>query len=163
MKTLILYDSTFGNTEAVALALVSAFGEYGTVKSARVSATSPFHVQDADVVLIGGPTQQHGLSPTLRAFLAHIPHWELSGLAAAAFDTRYHRSLWTSGSAARGIARRLRQAGAALLLPPESFFVSSRDGPLEEGELTRARAWARQLAKQWEASCIQEHSPEVVV
>jgi hypothetical protein len=30
--------------------------------------------------------------------------------------------------------------------PPESFFVNGKEGPLVEGELDRATAWAESLA-----------------
>ena len=62
-------------------------------------------------------------------------------------------SLWASrgkrrtGSAAASIARKLKKAGASLVLPPQSFFVTGREGPLQEKELTLAREWARQVAK----------------
>ncbi len=51
-----------------------------------------------------------------------------------------------SGSAARGIASQLGKKGAQLVVEPESFFVGGKEGPLLEGEIVRATAWARQLA-----------------
>jgi hypothetical protein len=61
-------------------------------------------------------------------------------------------SAWKSGSAAPIIASRLKRAGASLVLPPESFFVAEREGPLEKGELERAEQWAEQVFAQYEAS-----------
>jgi hypothetical protein len=52
-----------------------------------------------------------------------------------------------TGSAAKGIAKRLRQDGYELVAEPESFVVDDSDGPLHAGELERARAWGRSLAK----------------
>ena len=49
-----------------------------------------------------------------------------------------------TGSAARGIARRLRHHGYDVI-GIESFLVADAEGPLEEGELDRARAWAAGL------------------
>ena len=52
------------------------------------------------------------------------------------------------GSAARGIARRLRDHGYRLAIEPQSFFVKGTPGPLEEGELERASEWGRTLANE---------------
>jgi hypothetical protein len=64
---------------------------------------------------------------------------------AAAFDTRINKG-WVPGSAARGIAKRLRKLGAILVADPESFRVVGTQGPLAAGELDRARRWGEQLA-----------------
>lgn len=74
-------------------------------------------------------------------------------MPAAAFDTRYRMSRFLSGSAAAGIAHRLKREGARLIVPPESFFMQ-RDVPpqgekrrhemerLEPGEEQRVVDWA---------------------
>jgi hypothetical protein len=66
---------------------------------------------------------------------------------AAAFDTRFGKPRWLTGSAALRIARRLRRSGYRLVAPPESFFVLHTEGPLREGEEDRARMWAAELAR----------------
>ncbi len=43
------------------------------------------------------------------------------------------------------IANRLKKAGAVLAVPPEGFYVADIEGPLMDGELERAAAWARSL------------------
>ena len=50
------------------------------------------------------------------------------------------------GSAGRALARRLSRKGFELVAPAESFFVRDSEGPLEDGELERARAWARRVS-----------------
>jgi hypothetical protein len=50
-----------------------------------------------------------------------------------------------------------------LILPPESFFVAEREGPLEVGELERAVQWAEQVFEQFEASrSVQKGKAEFV-
>jgi len=49
------------------------------------------------------------------------------------------------GYAAAPIAKRLKSKGGELVLAPEGFVVKDTEGPLKEGELDRAAAWARQL------------------
>jgi hypothetical protein len=51
-----------------------------------------------------------------------------------------------TGTASRAAAKRLRKLGFRLVARPESFVVEGVSGPLGEGELERARAWARTLA-----------------
>ena len=64
---------------------------------------------------------------------------------AASFDTRLDRAAALAGSAARGIARRLRRRRYAVV-GSGSFLVKDSEGPLEDGELERARAWGAELA-----------------
>jgi nucleoside-diphosphate-sugar epimerase len=51
-----------------------------------------------------------------------------------------------TGMAARGVARRLRRRGYDVVAT-ESFLVEDAEGPLEDGELERARAWGEELAR----------------
>lgn len=152
MNTLIMYDSTFGNTEHLARAIAGGLAHYGTVRLLRVPEDGVFDRGDVDIFIVGGPTQRHGTSPAMRVFLEGMPRRTLHGLAAAAFDTRYHMAAWKSGSAADRITSRLKRAGATLLVPPESFFVAQREGPLEQGELERAVQWAEQVYAAFEAN-----------
>jgi flavodoxin I len=151
MNTLIIYDSAFGNTEQLALMLAETLQKQGPVEVRQVPETSSLAFEGTDFLVCGGPTQHHGLSPAMRAWLEGLPRGALQGLRAAAFDTRYHLAAWQSGSAARAIARKLTRAGAWLIVPPESFFVLEREGPLKEGELERAAYWADNIVEQMES------------
>jgi flavodoxin len=151
MNTLIIYDSTFGNTAQIAQAMADKLGEHGTARIALANEAGLTEVQAIDLLLVGGPTQRHGLSPTIKTLLERFPRRTLRGIYAGAFDTRYHMSTWKSGSAAQGIASKLKRAGASLVVEPESFFVTEREGPLEEGELERAANWAEEIYQKIEA------------
>ena len=80
--------------------------------------------------------------PGLRSWLRDLPHRR--GTRAAAFDTRGDARAAITGSAARGIARRLSHHGYDVI-GTESFLVADSEGPLEEGELDRARGWGSAL------------------
>lgn len=154
---IVIYDSHYGNTEKIARAIATGLAEQGDVEllPAYVALTHP--PAWPELVVIGGPTQRHGMSPTLRAFLDSLPQDGLADRRAALFDTRYRMAALFSGSAAGQTARRLRRSGCRLIGPPQSFFVE-RDRPpgdqkrrhvmerLEDGELERATAWGRTLA-----------------
>ena len=162
MNTLIIYDSTFGNTAQLAQAMADKLGEHGTVRIALADEAGVTEFKEIDLLLVGGPTQRHGLSPTMKTLLEGFPRRTLQGIRAGTFDTRYHMSARKSGSAAHGIANKLKRAGASLLVEPESFFVAEREGPLEEGELERAARWAEGVFQQFEANrSVQQDKAEV--
>lgn len=62
-----------------------------------------------------------------REWLDRMP--PATGLAAAAFDTRAGKPRLLTGSAAHGIANRLRRHGCTLVCSPEGFIVEGTSGP----------------------------------
>jgi hypothetical protein len=64
---------------------------------------------------------------------------------AAAFDTRFAKPRWLTGSAATKVAQRLGRKDYKVI-GTESFFVQTTGGPLADGERDRAVAWGRALA-----------------
>jgi flavodoxin len=151
MNTLIIYDSAFGNTEHIALAIAETLREHSQVQLTLVDEASKFDPKTVDLLIVGCPTQRHGLTPGIRTYLDKLPRGALDGVMAAAFDTRYRMSVWISGSAAWSVGRHLQRAGALLVLPPESFFVTNREGPLEDGEIERAVRWTNAILEMLEA------------
>jgi flavodoxin len=152
MQTLVIYDSKFGNTEKVAEAIGRGAASLGTVRvqsTSEAASDADFGPGRPDLVILGGPTHNHGVSKVLRAFLDSMPA-SLQGLPAAAFDTRYRGPSLVMGSAASGADKALRGSGSRTVATPESFFIV-RGGPLEKqtlelGELDRAEAWGRTVA-----------------
>ena len=164
MKAVVLYESLFGNTEAVAKAIAEGLAPFGEVAAAQVGEAPRALTAEADLLVVGGPTHAHGMSkpatrrqPDANVFATGIREW-LEGLPAApgrtvaAFDTRFDKPRWLTGSAAVRIARRLRRTGHRVVLPPESFFVEHTGGPLSEGEADRARRWGAQLGQRMTAA-----------
>jgi predicted phosphoribosyltransferase len=164
MKALVVYESMFGNTEQIARAIADGLGESLEVQLVEVSDAPA--VPDSDVALIvaGGPTHAFSMSRTntradaisrgaregerefgLREWMAALPAGEHTGKIAT-FDTKIESMRWAPGSAAKGAAKAARHHGYDSAAKAESFYVRDVDGPLVEGELDRARAWARQLA-----------------
>ncbi len=154
MNILVIYDSEFGNTEQLARKIGSTLEQYGKVQLVPAATASKLELQGIDLLLIGGPTQRHGLTASIHALLENLPHGSLHNIAAAAFDTRYQKATWITGSAAETITKMLRKADARLLVPAKSFFVGDREGPLLEGELEQAAAWAHTLAERFKANYV---------
>lgn len=146
MKTLVIYESHYGNTERIARAVAAGLQDLGTVQLIKADQADgrDLDLERVDLLVVGGPTQRHGLPPALHAMLDTLPSNILGNTPALAFDTRYHWARWLTGAAAGQIGKRLERAGFVLLAPPESFFVADAEGPLVDGEPARAAAWARQ-------------------
>lgn len=142
VRTLIVYESEYGNTERLARAMGEALSEHGEARVDSVADVAGLDRHDADLLIVGAPTQHHGLSAGVRGMLDGVPEGRLKDVAALAFDTRYERARWITGSAAKEIHHVLRDLGCRMLAPPESFYVEGSEGPLEPGEEDRARGWA---------------------
>lgn len=150
MKTLVVYDSLYGNTEKVARAIAQAIGAEAKLK--LVGNIHRSDLRDTRCLIIGSPTQGGKPKPETRAFLNNIPPNGLSGMSAATFDTRLLASknnpfmsllLKTAGYAAPKIAKQLQAKGANLVASPHGFIVNGKEGPLRKGELERAAVWAK--------------------
>lgn len=158
MNSIVIYATRYGNTQKIAEAIADGLRARGTVQAFSVEEAPHRMPQGADFIVVGGPTEGHRLTPAAEHLFEAIEQGELRGIAAVAFDTRLRWPRWLSGSAAAGIETRLRNAGAQVISPAESFFVKQveREGEpksmeLEAGELERAAKWAATLADAAEA------------
>jgi flavodoxin len=142
MNVHVLGDSEYGNTWKLATDMAAALKPYAEdVTALKAVEAAGLKLLGYDLLVVGGPTQGHGVSPRMKTLLDAVPRDSLRGVLALAFDTRLHMMKLLTGSAAEGIAKRLQGLGAYLLLPPESFIVARGEGPLEAGEVERAVAW----------------------
>jgi flavodoxin I len=146
MKTLVVYDSLYGNTEKIAQAIGDAVS--GEVKVVRAGEADVSALTELDLLFVGSPTHGGRPSPPMREFLDKVQSRTLQGIKVATFDTRHTSKLTVLfGYAAGRIAKSLKKKGGTLLLSPEGFFVEGTEGPLKEGELERAANWAREIVK----------------
>ncbi|MGD9116504.1 MAG: flavodoxin family protein [Dehalococcoidia bacterium] len=144
MRALVVYDSMYGNTEEIAKAIGGAIE--GEVSILRAGEVGPPELENIGLIVVGSPTQGGRPTEGVRDLLKRVTKAEINGLNAAAFDTRVtSRVAKIFGYAAGKIAGGLKKKGANLIVEPEGFFVEGTEGPLSEGELERAAAWAKQL------------------
>jgi flavodoxin len=153
MNSIVIYASHYGNTRKVAEAIASGLQTRGTVRVFRVDSAPALIPPGTDLLVVGGPTEVHGMTRPMVQFFDRMEPDVLAGIAAAGFDTRLRWPRWLSGSAGAGIASRLHHFGARVVVPAESFYVegsaSDKDGKtpqLVTGELERAAAWAISVA-----------------
>jgi len=177
MRVAVVYESLFGNTREVAGAIAAGVTEVrpdARVDLVRVGEASPHSLAATDLLIVGGPTHMRGMTtglsrklgvsgeqkkepderhelepdaegPGVRDWFHDLPKPADRRLGAA-FDTRLSSRM--AGGAAPGIARRLRHHGYDVI-GEEGFHVQDDgQGPLQEGEADRARAWGAQLARQ---------------
>lgn len=152
MRALVVYDSRYGNTEAVARAIAAALGPNVTVR--RASLVGAAELAGIELLVVGSPTQGGRPLKSVTECIGGLDPGALRGLRATAFDTRIRSStsgfglrllVRAIGYAAPRLAKSLRAKGAPLAAEPEGFFVMDREGPLEPGELERAATWAQSL------------------
>ncbi|MBI2776648.1 MAG: flavodoxin [Chloroflexi bacterium] len=158
MKAIVIYESLWGNTAAVARAIAEGIGP--EARALSTSEATPDVVAGADLIVAGAPVQAFSLpsergrasirqdqdpppdlsSPTLRTWLESLP----AGRGrSAAFDTKFRLS---PGSAAKAIDKELAKAGYVPVAPPRHFIVTGSQGPLREGEVEAARQWGQELS-----------------
>jgi hypothetical protein len=162
MKAIVVYESLWGNTAAIARAIAEGIGpEARALSTAEASGAA---IADADLIVAGAPVIAFSLPsekilesiranpgdaptppdlshPSMRAWLDALPRG--SGRASA-FETRIW---WSPGGATAAIMRGLESAGYRPVAKPSRFIVKGKYGPLREGELERARLWGVELAQ----------------
>ncbi len=155
MKALIVYDSFFGNTEKVAMAIGGALGSSKDIKVSRVSETNMGQLKGLEFLIVGSPTRAFSSTPAIKTFIKDLPRESLAGIKVAAFDTRMKIDEKTPGIlrffagifgyAGKPILDGLVKKGGEQVLPEQGFFVNDSEGPLADGELDRAEDWAREI------------------
>ncbi len=154
MNTLIIYDSEYGNTAKIAHALAVGAAEAGKVIRKTAAEVRPMDLCTVDLVMVGSPTQGGRPTEPIQALLDKLSNDVVRNVRVAAFDTRYAINahgrflkflMKRIDFAAPKIAAGLVEKGAKLITQPQGFIVHDTKGPLEPGELERARLWSREL------------------
>jgi flavodoxin I len=155
MKSIVIYDSMYGNTEKIARAIGKVMQTRGAVRVISIKEASLADVKGTDLLLVGSPTQAFNMLPAVKTWLKNLPKGSLTGIKVAAFDTRMdvkkvNNKFLTfmesfSGYAAEKIGKALVNKGGSPVVKPEGFFVDGSEGPITTGELKRAEQWAGKL------------------
>src|SRR5580692_1499709 len=165
MRALVVYESMYGNTHAVAVSIAAGLSTRHDVTLVPVTRATPELVAAADLLVAGGPTHLHRMSTAAsRRWAADAARKQggrltmdpdadgpgvrgsLGGrsILAVAFDTRLSGVPLFTGRASGGISRLLAGHGCRMFAAPESFLVSKKD-TLRDGETARARAWGAMI------------------
>ena len=145
----------YGNTEKIARAMKDALA-HRDVDICKGTDANPEGFQDINLLIVGSPTHGGRPTPAMKEFLHKIPKNALMRIHAAAFDTGISKQrqgaflklvINVLGYAAKHIASRLQKKGARII-KAETFFVTGKEGPVQDGEIDRAQTWVKTLLKE---------------
>ena len=141
MKTLVMFDSVYGNTKRIAETISKELG-----KDSKAIPVSDFNMKKLEgikLLVAGCPVNAWRPTAKMKKFLADLSEGQLKGIKAAAFDTKFKSPL--AGNASKRISKSFKKAGAEIVVEPQSFFVKGGEGPLFDGEIERAEEWAKSI------------------
>ncbi len=157
MKTVILFDSYFGNTEKVAASIKERLDPSGELILSRFNNASSDILENTDILILGSPTRAFRPTKSATDFLKKLPAHSLKGINIAAFDTRISLNDVDSkflcfmaglfGYAAEPLQKIMVKKGGTAIVEPKGFYVKGTEGPMTDGELERASAWAASIVE----------------
>ncbi len=127
MRTLVVYDSQHGDTEALARAIGAALA--GDARVMRAPDATAAALEGLDLLIVGAPTHGGRPMPSVQAFLDKMP--AIQGTAVAVFDTLRHAPHVEDGRhlrLRRGQGRRQPQGegGSCRWAPPRASSSRGR-------------------------------------
>ena len=148
MKGIVIFDTSHGNTRAVAEAISLTLEESGIeAETSYVKDAKKLDAKQYDFLVIGSPTKWGTMSFTVKGFLGKLKSGEWANKSFAAFDTELLENIEKKeGSAAEKIAEKLKEKQMNQLLPVLKAVVLGMKGPLQDGEIERVKEYSRKLA-----------------
>ena len=147
MKALVVYHSLFGNTKKIAETIGEQLGN-GSVKVKPIQQLTGTDFQGLDLLVLGTPTHKLTIPEEAREVINRLPGKSLTDVKVAAFDTSMKVNWFADLFHASGqLLSRLRRLGGKAASQPAIFWVTGFKGPLKDGEIERAKTWAKSLTK----------------
>jgi menaquinone-dependent protoporphyrinogen IX oxidase len=154
MKGIVIYDTSSGNTKKIAETIAETLKESGIESDLfYVKDLKKLNAKDYSFLVLGSPTRFGTMSFTVKSFLGKVKAEEWMTKPFAAFDTENPENVEKSRaenknwSAAEKIAENLKEKKMNQLLPVLKALVESKlKGTLLDGEIDRAKDYAKQLA-----------------
>ncbi|MFX1325744.1 MAG: flavodoxin family protein [Promethearchaeota archaeon] len=158
-RVLILYDTVYGNTKKVALALSRGL-EAGDlyVDCVSIQEFNLPEIQNFEVVGIGGPTHFHGTSKSMKSFLKEMGSLNIENKQGFVFETKADSRL--AGSAAKKIVKSLRKLNFKLVHPIISGIVLDKEGPLQDRSLDKIEQIGLQISENISINGVNIHRPQ---
>jgi flavodoxin len=152
MKTLVVYDTLYGNTGLLARVIANRLAEVTLV---HVDALTPEHIANAELIFMGSPSRGYNATKKLRQAVEALPQNALKQKNVAVFETRLKVAkhmprilrylLQNTGWGDAKLDAVLLRKGAKLISPLGLFYVTTQEGPLRDGETNKAEQWAKQI------------------
>jgi menaquinone-dependent protoporphyrinogen IX oxidase len=148
VKGIVVFDTSYGNTRTIAVAISETLKESGIEADAfYLKDIKMLSAKDYNFLILGSPTKFGTMSFAVKGFLSKVKREEWMNKPFAAFDTENPENIERKeGSAAEKIAEKLKEKQMNQLLPVLKAVVTGWKGPLQEGEIERAKVYVRRLA-----------------
>jgi len=150
MKTLIVYDSFFGNTEKVANKLYEILSKSQKAKLAHVSEAQNLPIEAYDLIVVGSPTRYY--KPT-GAIVSFVRELKTTPVNVAFFDTRLDaEGHWLMGPMERifkfasdTMETLVRNTNAKQMISSLGVYVTGTEGPIARNAMKDVENWAKLL------------------
>lgn len=153
IKGLVIYDTSHGNTKKIAETIAESLkASEIEIDLFNIKEIKKLNANDYNFLVLGSPTKFGTMSFAIKFFLGKVKSNEWENKPFSAFDTenpenveksRLEKKEW---SAAEKIAIKLKEKNMRQLLPVHKALVLGLKGPLVEGEIDRAKSYAKELA-----------------
>ncbi|MHA2303122.1 MAG: flavodoxin family protein, partial [Candidatus Thorarchaeota archaeon] len=139
-KTIIIYESIYGNTKKVADAIAEGIRASGTNECTVTKTGEVHHTDDLakyDAIVFGSPNHNQEPARNMLKFIERASIVDLDEKIGAVFDTYTGGNM---GIAVKKLEQEIRQKMACITFVTDSFSakVEDRKGPLVDGEIERA-------------------------
>jgi flavodoxin len=152
-KVLVVFDSSFGNTEKLGREIAAGIEETGLAecKVINIDDVGSEDLTVYDGALFGSPIHAFRATRGIKGAVKKAGKKGLQAKLLASFDT--YQAAGHVGKAAKQIEDELKKriSGSKVMSPGLTALVLGREGPLKDGELPKAREFGKKFAQELEA------------
>jgi flavorubredoxin len=146
-KVIVVYESIFGNTKAVAESIIGGMTEVSGVEAtlSKPRGVDLKQLVEYDAILVGSPNHAGGATWGIRRFINKLGKINLEGKLAAVFDTYGGQDF---EKAVKKMEKQIGEKvpGLKLAAPGLSIKIKGLRGPIVEGELPKCREFGVKIA-----------------
>ena len=148
-KTLVVYESKYGNTKRVAETIVEGMQRVSGTETTQndIKSVDRNAIPRYDAIVFGGPTHFGGPTRSMKKFIDKLSALPLNGKQFAVFDTYLKTDF---EKATKNMEQRMREKVPAMkiIVPGLSIKVEDMKGPIAEGELPKCEEFGTKIASQ---------------
>lgn len=150
MKSVVVYDSYFGNTEMVAKTIQEVFQQSHNSKLIHISEAYDLDIDSYDLIVIGSPTRYYKPTEPIVALVREVRAYSVN---VGFFDTRMDaEGHWLLGPvekllgfAVDTMVSLIENGEATMDIEPLGVYVKSTKGPIRKTSVNDIQAWAKLL------------------
>ena len=152
VKTIIIYESVFGNTKKVADTIRENLDhiEKNEIIIKSIKEVDPSEVLDYDLILFGSPNHMGGPTRGIKKLIDKLENIDLKGKKVATFDTYVRKNV---NKAVRKMEQRIKEKipDLELITPGLSIKVNGVGGPIIETEFPKCVEFAKLIIEKMKA------------